>query len=76
MVDVEDDDRGDGGEGHQDTGEEEVLADHGGDYGRARDQVHEEELEDAERKHDGDAYTDALSAVAWEVEGQNGEHVD
>ena len=41
MVDVEDDDRGDGGEGHQDTGEEEVLADHGGDYGRARDQVHE-----------------------------------
>ena len=76
MVHVEHEDGDDDGQGDEDHGEEEVLADQGDDEGRGGDDLGDEEEEDGEGQQHRDAQGDLLTAVRGQIENQDGEAGD
>lgn len=76
MVYVEDYNRGNGWYWNQDTSEKEIFSDHRNDNRSTRNQFHEQELENAEGQHNGDAHTNLFSAITRQIEGKKSQHVD
>lgn len=66
VVQVEDDDAQDDGEGNQDHGEHDVVDDHRDAEGRLRDLVSQQQHEDSESDEDGNGKSHLLS---WEEKG-------
>lgn len=72
-MDVDGEDGNDNGEGDEDHGEHQVLADERDDLGRGRDDLLDHQQEDSEGDEHGSAQGDFLAAVGRQVEDQDGE---
>ena len=76
VVDVEHEDGDDDGQGDEDHGEEQVLADEWDDQRGGRDDLGDQQQEDGEREQHRDAQCDLLPAVGGQVENQHGQAGD